>query len=383
MMKSNKKMFEVFIVDDNKFNLQLLDDILTQQNYKVRTAETGEIALAEINAKLPDLILLDIVMPDMDGYEVCERLKSDPKTAPIPIIFISGNYELEDKIKAFEIGGIDYITKPFYNEEVLARVDTHIQLSDYKHHLEKRVDEEVKKNIQVNNLMMHQSRLAQMGEMISMITHQWRQPLSAISATSMNMKIQMQLGENTEEASTKKLEKIESLVEYLSQTIEDFRGFFRMDKEKETKNIVHVVEKSLSIISSSLKNNNIEVVLDGSNECKITTYTNELMQVILIILKNAEDALIEREIEKPKISISWKEENGFYVISFHDNAGGIDEETLPNIFNPYFSTKAHENGTGLGLYMATVIIDEHCKGEVDVQNEDDGVTFTIKLPLSI
>ena len=382
-MKSNKKMFEVFIVDDNKFNLQLLDDILTQQNYKVRTAETGEIALAEINAKLPDLILLDIVMPDMDGYEVCERLKSDPKTAPIPIIFISGNYELEDKIKAFEVGGIDYITKPFYNEEVLARVDTHIQLSDYKHHLEKRVDEEVKKNIQVNNLMMHQSRLAQMGEMISMITHQWRQPLSAISATSMNMKIQMQLGENTEEASTKKLEKIESLVEYLSQTIEDFRGFFRMDKEKETKNIVHVVEKSLSIISSSLKNNNIEVVLDGSNECKITTYTNELMQVILIILKNAEDALIEREIEKPKISISWKEENGFYVISFHDNAGGIDEETLPNIFNPYFSTKAHENGTGLGLYMATVIIDEHCKGEVDVQNEDDGVTFTIKLPLSI
>ena len=366
-MKSNKKMFEVFIVDDNKFNLQLLDDILTQQNYKVRTAETGEIALAEINAKLPDLILLDIVMPDMDGYEVCERLKSDPKTAPIPIIFISGNYELEDKIKAFEIGGIDYITKPFYNEEVLARVDTHIQLSDYKHHLEKRVDEEVKKNIQVNNLMMHQSRLAQMGEMISMITHQWRQPLSAISATSMNMKIQMQLGENTEEASTKKLEKIESLVEYLSQTIEDFRGFFRMDKEKETKNIVHVVEKSLSIISSSLKNNNIEVVLDGSNESIITTYINELMQVILIILKNAEDALIEREIEKPKISISWKEENGFYVISFHDNAGGIDEETLPNIFNPYFSTKAHENGTGLGLYMATVIIDEHCKGEVDVQ----------------
>lgn len=383
MMKSNKKMFEVFIVDDNKFNLQLLDDILTQQNYKVRTAETGEIALAEINAKLPDLILLDIVMPDMDGYEVCERLKSDPKTAPIPIIFISGNYELEDKIKAFEIGGIDYITKPFYNEEVLARVDTHIQLSDYKHHLEKRVDEEVKKNIQVNNLMMHQSRLAQMGEMISMITHQWRQPLSAISATSMNMKIQMQLGENTEEASTKKLEKIENLVEYLSQTIEDFRGFFRMDKEKETKNIVHVVEKSLSIISSSLKNNNIEVVLDGSNESIITTYINELMQVILIILKNAEDALIEREIEKPKISISWKEENGFYVISFHDNAGGIDEETLPNIFNPYFSTKAHENGTGLGLYMATVIIDEHCKGEVDVQNEDDGVTFTIKLPLSI
>jgi len=383
MMKSNKKMFEVFIVDDNKFNLQLLDDILTQQNYKVRTAETGEIALAEINAKLPDLILLDIVMPDMDGYEVCERLKSDPKTAPIPIIFISGNYELEDKIKAFEVGGIDYITKPFYNEEVLARVDTHIQLSDYKHHLEKRVDEEVKKNIQVNNLMMHQSRLAQMGEMISMITHQWRQPLSAISATSMNMKIQMQLGENTEEASTKKLEKIESLVEYLSQTIEDFRGFFRMDKEKETKNIVHVVEKSLSIISSSLKNNNIEVVLDGSNESIITTYINELMQVILIILKNAEDALIEREIEKPKISISWKEENGFYVISFHDNAGGIDEETLPNIFNPYFSTKAHENGTGLGLYMATVIIDEHCKGEVDVKNEDDGVTFTIKLPLSI
>ncbi|MGC9386837.1 MAG: HD domain-containing phosphohydrolase [Hydrogenovibrio sp.] len=141
---------EILVVDDIAANLKLLSNILNDEHYTVRVAINGEMALASIQAKQPDLILLDIKMPQMDGFEVCKRLKADPKTAGIPIIFISAMNETEGKVDAFRAGGVDYITKPFANEEVLARVHTHLELNDYKNHLEEKVDQAVSE-IQILN----------------------------------------------------------------------------------------------------------------------------------------------------------------------------------------------------------------------------------------
>jgi len=134
------KIYEILIVDDLKENLQLLSEFLTSEQYSVRTATSGKMALLSLSAKIPDLILLDIKMPIMSGFELCEKLKSDLRTYKIPIIFISASDDIESKVNAFRAGGIDYITKPFANEEVLARVSTHLQLDDYKHHLEEKVE---------------------------------------------------------------------------------------------------------------------------------------------------------------------------------------------------------------------------------------------------
>ncbi len=134
-----KRDYEILLVDDRKENLELLSSFLTNQGYKVRSALNGAIALRSIHAKMPDLVLLDIEMPHMNGYEVARQLKADPKTASIPIIFISAHDDTEAKIKAFQSGGVDFITKPFANEEVVARVRTHLRLLDYQHHLEQKI----------------------------------------------------------------------------------------------------------------------------------------------------------------------------------------------------------------------------------------------------
>lgn len=135
----NPKEHEILVVDDTTANVKLLTEILSEQGYQVRVAINGEMALQSIAVKIPDLLLLDIKMPGMDGFEVCKQLRSDTKTHSVPIIFISAMKETEDKLNAFRAGGQDYITKPFANEEVIARVKTHLELHDYQQHLEKRV----------------------------------------------------------------------------------------------------------------------------------------------------------------------------------------------------------------------------------------------------
>jgi len=136
-----KKYSEILLIDDKKENLELLNSFLINKDYKIRNALDGETALASIEVRIPDLILLDIEMPKMNGYEVCQRLKSNLKTATIPIIFISAHNDIEAKVQAFENGGVDYIAKPFANKEVVARVKTHLALSDYQHNLEEKIED--------------------------------------------------------------------------------------------------------------------------------------------------------------------------------------------------------------------------------------------------
>ncbi len=152
-MKSNGDDYrhEILIVDDRRENLQLLNSFLVARGYRVRMAMNGETALLSIGVKIPDLILLDIRMPGMDGYEVCRILKGKENTASIPIIFISAHDDVEAKVKAFNVGGVDYITKPFANEEVVARVMTHLQLVDYQRNLELRIEEGIHEIRKLNN----------------------------------------------------------------------------------------------------------------------------------------------------------------------------------------------------------------------------------------
>lgn len=143
MNQSSSRQHEILVVDDIAANLKLLSNILADKDYKVRVAINGQMALASIQEQKPDLVLLDIKMPNMDGFEVCKRLKAHPETNAIPVIFISALNETDGKVDAFQAGGVDYITKPFANEEVLARVRTHLELNDYKNHLEEKVSQAV------------------------------------------------------------------------------------------------------------------------------------------------------------------------------------------------------------------------------------------------
>ncbi len=232
---------------------------------------------------------------------------------------------------------------------------------------------------QKDKQMFHQSRLAQMGEMMSMIAHQWRQPLNAISARSANMLIKAQLGKLTDDLVVCEATHIDSYSQHLSQTINDFRDFFKPNKEIKEVNFGELINSAVSIVETSLINKNINISQNLNCVEKFKTYPNEIKQVILNLIKNAEDVLLDKKIINPFIEISTCKENKNYILEVSDNGGGVPLKIIDHIFDPYFSTKLQKDGTGLGLYMSKTIIEEHCKGELTVRNSRVGAIFRITL----
>ncbi|EDZ63203.1 PAS/PAC sensor signal transduction histidine kinase [Sulfurimonas gotlandica GD1] len=226
-----------------------------------------------------------------------------------------------------------------------------------------------------------QSRFAAMGEMISMIAHQWRQPLTGMSMTTNNLLLDIELEDIDEDRFTKNLNLINKQIGYLSHTIDDFKNFFKPDCKSEIVDANAVIDESCHVISSTLKNHGIELERDYEDNVKTMTKKNDLMQIILNLVKNAMDAYVENKIQERVIKLSTKKINGSIQIVVQDNAGGIPKDIIEKIFDPYFSTKDKKNGTGLGLYMSKMIVEDHLQGILSVETKDDSTSFTIKIPV--
>ncbi len=271
------------------------------------------------------------------------------------------------------IGRVGYtrdITKQKQAEDEIRRLNTSLQ---------KEVACQLEELRKKDKLILQQSRMAQMGEMLSMIAHQWRQPLAAISATSASIEVKAALNTLNNDVAQEKARDIATFSQHLSNTIDDFRDFFKPNKKKVETSYCEILQSVLMIIGSSIKNKNITLVKEYGCQDKFITYSNELKQVILNLTKNAEDVLLEQEIENPTITIRTHKENNKYILEISDNAGGIPEDIIDKIFDPYFSTKVKKNGTGLGLYMSKTIIEKHCGGEISVENIKEGALFRISL----
>ena len=232
---------------------------------------------------------------------------------------------------------------------------------------------------QKESQLLHQSRLAQMGEMISMIAHQWRQPLNTISSYNDTIKLKTILNKIDNETIMDISKKIATQVQFLSSTIDDFRNFFKPDKDRKKTTLNKVTQEVLEIIELSLQNHNIDCRVELNSNKEFMTFENELKQVIINLIKNAEDALMDKDVQNPFISIKTFDKENEMIFEIKDNGGGIDENIIENIFKPYFSTKIQKDGTGLGLYMSKIIIEKHSKGKLLVENTEHGAKFTIIL----
>lgn len=248
--------------------------------------------------------------------------------------------------------------------------------------LHQRVDSEIEKNREKEKQMIHQSRLAQMGEMISMIAHQWRQPLTSIAATASGMKLKVMKGDDDSTYFLDAINNINRYAKHLSSTIDDFRDFFKPNKEKSRFSLKASVERSLEIIEPSLGTRGIRVNVSCKDDPKIYGYPNEIRQVILNLIKNAEDVLLEKKIAQPQIAIALESIGNSAVLSVSDNAGGFDAAIKERLFDPYFTTKEKRDGTGLGLYMSKVIVEEHCGGRISAYNAKAGAVFEITLRIA-
>ncbi len=401
------KKWNVYVVDDTQENIQVVGNMLKQEGINISIARNGEQALAGIMKRLPDLILLDVTMPGMDGYEVCERLKANEATKEIPVIFLTGRTNTEDILKGFKVGAVDYVLKPFNSAELLSRVHTHLELKDSKDVINKQNEEIKKQNDEITaafdeltrtqTKLIESQKMASLGELVAGMAHEINTPVGiGIQGTSTVINRTKGFADTVKD---NKLSK-NALIEYiefiyntstlvlsnLQRTAELVKSFKKvsvdhMVEEKQTVNINSYLKDVLTTLSPKLTNKNINIHLNIDDEIELESYPSAFAQVITNLIVNS---LIHgfEESNQGDISITViKNQNNQVEIKYTDNGKGMTAEVKNKIFDPFFTTNK-QKGTGLGMHIIFNIVTQKLKGEISCESEPNkGVTFTILIPL--
>jgi C4-dicarboxylate-specific signal transduction histidine kinase len=373
----------ILIVDDHQSNLDtlhfLIDDIEFDNEIQVEVLEAtnGNDALAFAMKYDIALIILDIQMPVMDGFEVAKFLKKSSKTKEIPIAFLTAAFKSEDMREyGLHLGAFDYFLKPIDSLILVPKIKLYVHFyaitNELKHNneiLEQKVKEAVEKNSQMESKLFQAEKLSSMGEMMGNIAHQWRQPLSVISTAATGAMAQKEYGLLTDELFYSSMKNIDETAQYLSKTIESFKEFLKDDKEDKINfNLSEVINKALEINSELLKLNDIETILYLDDTITLENLPNSLIDVLLNIIHNAKDAL--STTTNKKVFIETQRVDDTITIFVKDNAGGIKDDIIEKVFEPYFTTKHQSQGTGLGLHMVYKIVCEKMQGDIEVYNEE-------------
>ena len=267
-----------------------------------------------------------------------------------------------------------------YNQQLEQEVSKRTsELDELNRNLDQRVKSEITRRREQEQLLIHQSRLAAIGEMVGAIAHQWRQPLNALGLVLQNMQLNYWQGKLDDDAIKRSMDKSERLIDKMSSTIDDFRNFFKPNKQVENFNLFLAIESVMVLIEASLKNNAIVIKLHCDKNLEVSGYRGEFSQVILNLVSNAKDALLEHRPEHPEIIIDVSQQQDKIIIEIADNGGGIKRQHLHKVFDPYFSTKSEGEGTGIGLYMSKMIVEKNMNGKLYARNNEQGATLVIKL----
>ncbi|WP_310441277.1 hybrid sensor histidine kinase/response regulator [Sulfurimonas sp.] len=360
----------ILVINDTKENIDVLAELLSECDLlPVKDGKSAiEIATQENNI---DLILLDIMMPEMDGFEICKILKSSSESSHIPVIFLSAKNRQEDIQKAFEAGGVDYITKPFYPNELLSRVNTHLKLRAYEKDLELRVQEEIQKNKIKEQIIYQQSKQAALGELLMHIADQWKQPLASLGSINNLIKAKFESDSSISKNDyLKSIKKSEDIIIFMAETIETFKDFYKPSTDNKNFSITDSVIDILTIIEGTFYFDDIKIYIISHEKEPTFGNENEFSQVIFSILSNSREIFKLRNTINPEIRITIDNKK----ISIADNGGGIEDKSFDDIFLPSLSTK---NSSGVGLYLAKVLIEKN-NGVITAANTKDGAVFTIE-----
>jgi signal transduction histidine kinase len=359
----------LYAEDDDIIRDILYSNLLSQMFKNVVVAKDGQEALDYYKDENDfDIVITDINMPRMTGIELCKEIRAiDPE---MDIIIISAHSDTTNLIEAIKIGISDFILKPIDFDMLLTTLNK----------ISQRILQE-RELAEKNSILFQQSKLALVGETLSMIAHQWKQPLTTISINAGTINIKAQTESLEIDDAIKLSDVILDKVEYLGNTIENFKNFFKPEDVSKKVFLKDTIDQAVSILKPILDEYGIKISVNSSCTQEVEVYKNEFTQVIIHMINNAKDALVEKNIENPYVNIDINDNNGYVLIDISDNAGGIDDEIIDKVFDPYFSTKS-KNETGLGLYMAKIIIEIYLSGFISVVNNDDGAVFTVKLPIN-
>ncbi len=425
-VKPDEFKADILIVDDVPENIRFLSSFLGQQGYQVRKAINGKSAFIAIESLPPELILLDVNMSEMDGYEVCKALKSSPRTAEIPIIFLSAGNDLNDKVKAFEAGGVDYITKPFQLEEVLVRIETQLRIQSLQQKLQ---DQNLQLQSALTDLQKAQAKLVQREKMSSVarivgeISHEINNPLSFILCNSkpacdyaaklislIKLYDEEFLGQS-EKVETFKTEfdldfiiedfeglidSIKSGAQRINSVVKALRVFYNIDAlTLEKTDLRDCIDDAIKLVQGRIDSSEeqsqpkIEVLRKYAPTPLIECHVNQLRKAFFNLLENAIESLETRlkgdsNSFQPRIEIetSIDEQQSLIYVSIRDNGCGISKEHQSCLFEPFFSTKTGVCGVGMGLFTSYQVIVEMHKGSLTYQSDPNmGSDFVVSLPL--
>ncbi len=367
-MESKKET--IFIVDDEPTNISILNEIFPK-SYAIKVANSGITALKTITiGAIPDIILLDIMIPDINGYTVCAKIKENKSLADIPIIFISSLDATIDKVRAFKSGAIDYITKPFQPEEVIVRVETHLKLRRYTHQLQENI-------VQMKNLEKARDNL------IHMIIHDMRSPLNGVSGF-LQMAINSPDGaiDETRKSYLEKAYSITCIVTEMTNSLLDIQKIEedKMQLNIKKNNIKETICEAVDLLGG-LKEK-CPIIIEKQNIDILVKYDRDLIKrVILNLVCNA----VKYTSIQESIVIKYNFSNSFLYVSITDHGVGVPKEYQEKIFEKFEQVKIREGGevhsAGLGLTFCKMAIEAH-NGNIHVQNEKEkGCTFTFELPM--
>ena len=365
--------FRILIVDDVEENIHSLKMAIENDfDIDIYSALSAQDGMALLMEHTIDLILTDIQMPDIDGFEFAEYLKGIERTKDIPVIFITGVYDnLDFQKKGYELGAIEYITKPIDTNILNSKLKIFMDIFAKQKQKQKEINDK-------NQMLIYQSKMASMGEMIGVISHQLKQPLNVLSLFCNDVKDSYKHDEINDDFIEDFTTQTNQQIKYMSETIDGFREFFNPNKNKENFLLKTSIDESINLIEKLLTKNSISIDIEVEKE-EVFGIKDELEQVIINLVTNAQDAFIENKIENKKIIIKTQNIQDHIVLSIEDNAGGIPSEIIEKIFDPYFTTK--KQGTGTGLYMVNLIITTSFQGKIKVYNtQNNGVRFTITFP---
>jgi signal transduction histidine kinase len=420
----------ILLVDDTPTNLKVLAEALHGQGWKTLMAADGESAIEQVEYLRPDLILLDVMMPGIDGFETCRRLKANPATQDIPVIFMTALSDTVDKVRGLELGAVDYVTKPFQHEEVIARTKLHLRLSQLTHKLEEEVQSRTQDlssslgQLQQAQLQLVQSeKMSTLGQLVAGIGHEINNPIGFINgnlkyvqeyANDLFRLLELyqaklpapdaELEELIEEIDLPYLigdmpQMLGSMKEGVSRLQEislSLRTFARSDTATMVDyQVEEGLNSTLMLLGHRLKADDrrpaIQIVKNFQKTPKVSCYAGQLNQVFMNLFANAIDALDdfnesksyqELEAAPNRISIATELKGNELVIRIQDNGTGIDAGIREKIFEPSFTTKAVGKGTGLGLPISQQIIEVKHQGKLDCFSElGQGTEFVITLPI--
>lgn len=372
----------ILIVDDTPANLGLLASMLAKKGYQIRVAPSGRLALQFVARNQPDLILLDIIMPDMDGFEVCRRLKENPSWQMIPIIFISGVNDTDGKLRSFGAGGVDYITRPFQCAEVEARVETHIKLRLYQKQLEVEVDKKVRELVAAKEKMLRAEKASILGIMAAGIIHEINQPLNSIKLISSGIVLANAEGKQKPSSEyVARFAEISQQTDRIKAIIEHLRAVSRSDNDQVYPcKLNAAIGKSLQVIGKQLSDHGISILQDLQSDLPDVLATPiGLEEVLVNLLVNSMQALASHSSTHKQIRIRTYLADDV-TLEVIDNGPGIMEDLRDNIFEPFISTRNGVANWGLGLAIVDRIISAY-HGKIElVSSPENQTVFRIVFP---